>query len=92
MKTVLFTGLAATALLGFASALEATDSWGIENTTSAAATIGTVANGRKPGTIHNPGSGMPKPMMPHMVIHRPNHSPMAHGPRPGMHGIPKTDV
>ena len=83
MKTILFTGLAATALLSVASAAGASDSWSISSTASASDAMGLVANGRKGGGgMHNPGMGMPKPGMP----------PMAHGPRPGMHGIPKTDV
>ena len=83
MKTILFTGLAATALLSVASAAGASDSWSISSTASASDAMGLVANGRKgSGGMHNPGMGIPKPGMP----------PMAHGPRPGMHGIPKTDV
>jgi hypothetical protein len=85
MKTVLFTGLAATALLFGTSTAGASDSWSVENQTTASDAMGLVANGRKGGGgMSNPGMGMPKPGMPHMGMPKPGMPPMMNGPKPGM--------
>ena len=102
MKTVLFTGIAASALLFAASNADASDSSVpiAKDSTSQAMQLN--ANGRKggnamqgmtPGMGMAPMMGMPKPNMPNMMHGpKPDMPPMVHGPRPGYHGIPRTDV
>lgn len=102
MKTVLFSGIAASALLLAASNAGASDSSVPVAKESASAPMQLAANGRKAGSGMRgmtPGMGMPpmmgtpKPNMPKMM-HGPNPGmpPMAHGPRPSYHGIPRTDI
>lgn len=87
MKTILFSGLAASALLFGASTAGASDSWADGSRATASEAMDLVANGRKPGgMMPKPGMGMHKPGgfkpgMPHIG-----------GPRPGFHGIPRTDI
>ena len=106
MKTVLFSGLAATGLLLASTGAGASDSWSSGSQASASKSMSLVANGRKGGggmPNMGPGMGMPKPGMPPMMHGpkpgmpnmggpRPSMPPMVHGPRPGMHGIPRNDV
>ncbi len=102
MRTVLFSGIAAAAMLFAASNAGASDSSVPAPKASASHAIQLVANGRKgggsmpgmtPGMGMPPMMGMPKPNMPPMMHGpKPGMPPMAHGPRPGYHGIPRTDV
>jgi Ni/Co efflux regulator RcnB len=98
MKTVLFSGIAATAMLIATPGAVASDSWS-QSSPSAADAMQQTANGRKAGgNMGMPGMGMPKPSMPHVggMPHMGGMKPGGHQagfhPRPGFHGIPRTDV
>ena len=83
MKTVLFSGIAATAMLFAASNAGASDSPVPAPKASASQVMQLVANGRKAGGGMpgiKPGIGMP----PMMGMPKPNMPPMMHGPKPGM--------
>lgn len=82
MKTVLFSGIAAAGLLMTATQAGASDSWQLDSSMSAADAMQTIAHGRKPGGHMTPGMGMPRPGGHHVNFR----------PRPGFHGIPRTDV
>jgi hypothetical protein len=103
MKTVLFSGLAAAAMLLASTGAGASDSWTPGNQASVSKAMGLVANGRKGGGMPNMGPGMghgmgmPKPGMPPMMGGpKPGMPPMMGGPKPGMppmmggpkHGMP----
>ncbi|MEP7349175.1 MAG: RcnB family protein [Sphingorhabdus sp.] len=96
MKTVLFSGIAATALLFSPSDASASDSWSAVSKAGTSLDLGTVANGAKPrgGMPNMPGMGMPKPGVAHMAggHHGGSKPPMMNRPRPGFHGIPPHDV
>ncbi len=98
MKTVLFSGIAATVMLMAAPSAVASDS-SSQGSLSAANAMRQTANGRKAGgNMGMPGMGMPKPTMPHVggMPHMGGMKPGGHHvgfhPRPGFHGIPRTDV
>ena len=89
MKTLLFSGVAAAGLLFTASTAGAADSGVALAKFDAAAAMQQVANGRKMGGGMKPGMGMPKP---HVSGMKPGGHHVGFKPRPGFHGIPKTDV
>jgi Ni/Co efflux regulator RcnB len=86
MKTVLFSGLAATGLLLASASAGASDSWSVGSHASASDAMRLVANGRKGGgATPNMGGGMGPGMgMPHMGGPKPGMPPMMGGPKPGM--------
>jgi Ni/Co efflux regulator RcnB len=82
MRTVLFASVAAAAMLVGLPA-QASDSARNMTTATSADQLQTVAQGRKSGGhMGAPGIGMPRPGGHHVGFH----------PRPGYHGIPRTDV
>jgi Ni/Co efflux regulator RcnB len=92
MKTILFSGIAAAGLLMTATQASASDSSHIGSSASDADVMQPIANGRKGGSSIAPGIGMPKPAMPHMGGMKPGGHHVGFQPRPGYHGIPRTDV
>ena len=92
MKTVLFSGIAAAGLLFAASSAAASDSWQAGSEISAADIMQLKANGRKPGG-GVPAMGVPKHGgMPQLGGMKPGGHHVGFKPRPGFHGIPRTDV
>ena len=87
MKTVLLSSLAAPALLLAGTTASASDSWNVSDGNGLNEAMGVVAQGRK-----DAGNMSRVHMGRRMGDQRPHMSPMAHGPRPGMHGIPQNDV
>ena len=88
MKNVLFSGVAAAALLLAASGATAADSNLTTTNADAESAMQLVANGRKGGGM-KPGMGMPKP---HYGGMKPGGHHIGFKPRPGFHGIPTHDV
>lgn len=93
MKTALLSGLAAAGLMMTGAPVVASQSVTAAHASKASTGLITVANGRKAGSGHmQPGVHMPRPTMPTMNGMKPGGHMSGFHPRPGFHGIPRTDV
>ena len=93
MNISLFSGVAAAGLLLIATAASASDSISLNGKATAADAMQLAANGRKGGGGMKHGMGMPKPGgMLHMGGMKRGGHHVGMRPRPGFHGIPRTDV
>jgi Ni/Co efflux regulator RcnB len=89
MKKLVFTGVATTALLLSATAVNASDSFAPMPESKAMSAVKVSANGAKPGGMHMPKPGgmhMPRPGGLHMPKPGGMHMPRPHTPRPQMGG------
>ena len=94
MRTLVFSGIAATTMLVAMPDARAADSMRIVAGAADANILHQTAHGRKgAGPMGAPGMGMPKPGgMHHGGGMKPGGHHMGFHPRPGYHGIPRTDI